>query len=128
MKLLIDTHTLLWTYWGDPKLSKTAALLITDPVNTVFVSPASHWETAIKVSATKLILREPFQDFIQHAIFDNGFLILPIEPRHTAALIGLPRHHKDPFDRLLIAQAIVEDIPIVSADSAFDAYPIRRIW
>ena len=94
----------------------------------VFVSPASHWETAIKVSTTKLIMREPFQDFIQHAIFGNGFIILPIEPLHTAALIGLPRHHKDPFDRLLIAQAIVENIPIVSADSAFDAYPIRRIW
>lgn len=131
MNLLIDTHTLLWVYWGDPKLSATAALLVTDPANTVFVSPASHWELAIKVSTTKLNLRESFPDFVQHAIFDNGFVILPVEPRHTTVLATLSypsSRHKDPFDRLLIAQAIAEGIPIVSADSDFDAYPVRRLW
>jgi PIN domain nuclease of toxin-antitoxin system len=93
-----------------------------------FVSPASYWELAIKVGLGKYTLTESYEDFIQHAIFDNGFLILPIEPRHTALLISLPLHHKDPFDRLMVAQAMVEGIPLVSADPALDSYPITRLW
>jgi PIN domain nuclease of toxin-antitoxin system len=92
------------------------------------VSPASYWELAIKISLRKYTLHESFEDFIQHAVLDNGFAILPIEPRHTAALIPLPYHHKDPFDRLIIAQALVEGISIVSADAQFDAYGIKRLW
>lgn len=128
MKILLDTHTLIWAYSNDPKLSATAANLIIDPANQCVISPATYWELAIKLGTGKPILTEPFGDFIQHAIHDNGFTILPIEPRHCEPLTTLSRHHNDPFDRMLIAQAMVEGMPIVSADTSLDAYPIRRLW
>lgn len=128
MRLLLDTHALLWFYLGSGGLSPRALAAILDQANTKYVSPASFWEIAIKLSIGKYALLEPYEDFIQHAIFDNGFDILAVEPRHTAALVALPWPHKDPFDRLLIAQAMVEMILIVSADKTFDRYPITRIW
>ena len=127
MRILLDTHALLWFYLGDPQLSATARRLIEDPGNTKLVSPASYWELAIKISLGNYLLRESYDDFIQHAISDNGFVILPVEPKHTAALISLPHHHKDPFDRLMVAQARVEGIPVVSADSLLDPYGITRL-
>ncbi len=128
MRVLLDTHTLLWFALDDPQLSAAAKAVIVDPANEKYVSPASWWEIGIKMSAGKYTLTVPHEVFFDTAIAANGFLVLNIEPRHTAALIGLPQPHKDPFDRLLIAQAIVEDVPIISADAAFDAYPVRRIW
>jgi PIN domain nuclease of toxin-antitoxin system len=128
VNLLLDTHSLLWVYWNDPKLSTTAAQLVTDPTNRVLVSPASYWEIAIKIKTSKLVLRESFLDFVQHAILDNGFAILPIEPAHCDQLTTLPFHHKDPFDRLLVAQALAEDLPILSIDPILDAYGIQRLW
>lgn len=128
MKILLDTHTLLWFYLGDPQLSATARNLIDDPANTKLISPASYWELAIKISLGNYVLTESYDDFIQHAILDNGFLVLPVEPRHTGALITLPHHHKDPFDRLLVAQALVEGIPLVSVDPDLDKYLITRLW
>lgn len=128
MNVVLDTHVLLWHYLDDRRLSAMANAAIGDPANRIFVSAASHWEVAIKVSTGKYALHVPFSVFIQEAIVDNGFALLPIEPRHTAELVGLPYHHRDPFDRLLIAQAIVEHLDVVSADSALDSYPIRRIW
>jgi PIN domain nuclease of toxin-antitoxin system len=128
LNVLLDTHTLIWFYSNDAALSAAASALIQDPANTVLVSPASYWEMAIKMSTGKLVLAEPFLDFIQHAVADNGFIILPIEPRHCDAVIGLPYHHRDPFDRILIAQAIADSIAIVGADGVFDSYPIRRLW
>ncbi len=99
-----------------------------DPTNRVLVSPASYWEIAIKIKTSKLVLREPFLDFAQHAIHDNGFSILPIEPAHCDRLTTLPFHHRDPFDRLLIAQALTENWPLLSIDPALDAYGIQRLW
>jgi PIN domain nuclease of toxin-antitoxin system len=128
VRLLLDTHALLWFYLGDPLLSGPAQDAIIDPNNVKLVSPASYWEIAIKLSIQKYTLHVSYEEFIQEAVFDNGFEILPIEPRHTAALISLTFHHKDPFDRMLIAQATVEGIPIVSVDSKFDPYPITRFW
>ena len=128
MNVLLDTHALLWFALDDPQLSRAAHALVVDPANEKFVSPMSWWEIAIKMSMKKYTLTVAHDVFFETAIRDNGFRVLPIEPRHTAALVTLPFYHKDPFDRLLIAQAIVEDIPIVSADSAFDPYPVRRIW
>ena len=130
MRILLDTHALLWFYLGDPRLSDQARTVIEDAANTKFVSPASYWELAIKVSLGKYVLTESYDDFVQHAIFDNGFLILPVEPRHTAQVAVLPfvSGHKDPFDRLLVAQAIIEEIPIVSNDEALDQYSITRLW
>jgi PIN domain nuclease of toxin-antitoxin system len=128
VRLLLDTHTLLWFYLGDPQLSSAAEAAIVDPGNAKFVSPASYWELAIKLSMKKYTLHVPFEDLIQEAVFDNGFEILPIEPRHTVALIPLVFHHKDPFDRMLIAQATVEGLLVVGADAVFDQYGVSRLW
>ncbi len=128
MKLLLDTHALLWFALDDPQLSRAADALIKDPGNEVWVSPASYWEIAIKMSVGKYSLTVPHQVFFEGAIADNGFTILPIEPRHSAAVVTLPHHHRDPFDRMVIAQAIVEAMAVVGTDAAFDAYPVRRLW
>lgn len=128
MRLLLDTHAFLWFVLNDPQLSTGAQSLLIDPANDVLLSPASYWEIAIKVRLGKLNLHAPYDDFLQRGLAGNDFDILPIEPRHTSVLTSLPLHHRDPFDRLLIAQAIVEAIPIVGMDTAFDAYGIRRLW
>jgi PIN domain nuclease of toxin-antitoxin system len=126
--LLLDTHTFLWFLLDNPQLSATAKNFIIDPSNDFEVSPATYWEIAIKISLGKYELPEPYNVFIEREITTNDFRILPIEPKHTAALTTLPFHHRDPFDRLLIGQAIVEGIPILSVDPAFDAYPVARLW
>jgi PIN domain nuclease of toxin-antitoxin system len=128
MRLLLDTHTLLWFALGDPRLSARALALILDRANVKLVSPASYWEIAIKMRLGKYALNKSYEEFFRTAIDLNGFLYLHIEPRHTAALLTLPNHHKDPFDHMLIAQATVEGTPIVSVDSQLDPYPITRLW
>jgi PIN domain nuclease of toxin-antitoxin system len=128
VKVLLDSHALLWYTVNDPQLSGDAKALILDPANEVSFSSASFWEIAIKVSINKLKLHQPFEDFIDVCLNRYGFKILPIEPKHAAVLIGLPFHHRDPFDRLLVAQAMVEGVPIVSSDATLDRYPIRRLW
>ncbi len=130
MNLLLDTHTLIWFVLADPLLSVIARALIEDPNNEIMVSPASFWEIAIKVSKGKLALNQPYGNFIDLCLNQYGFRGLPIGPAHTTQLATLPfpPGHKDPFDRLLIAQAIVENIPIISVDGAYDHYPVRRIW
>jgi PIN domain nuclease of toxin-antitoxin system len=128
MRLLLDTHAFLWFILDEPQLSATARALIADPGNHINVSPATYWEIAIKIRLDKYVLPEPFQSFMEREISVNRFTILHIEPRHVAPLTTLPFHHKDPFDRLLVAQAIVEQIPLVSNDSDLDAYPIQRLW
>jgi PIN domain nuclease of toxin-antitoxin system len=128
MDLLLDTHALLWFALGDSQLSATANSLIRDPANRVFVSPASYWEIAIKMSKGKYLLHVPHATFFEGAIANNGFGVLHIEPRHTEVIVTLVHHHNDPFDRILIAQAIAEGMSILSGDPAFDAYPITRLW
>ena len=128
MKILLDTHTFLWFVLGDAQLSSTARSLIEDVATTKLVSPAVYWELAIKISIGKYKLNEPFESFLDRGIIQNGFQILPIEPRHAAELTTLPFHHRNPFERLIIAQAIIEQIPVVSADKAFDDYPVKRLW
>jgi PIN domain nuclease of toxin-antitoxin system len=126
--ILLDTHTFLWFILDDAQLSSKADALISDPSNEISISPVTYWEIAIKISIGKYSLPEPYQVFMDREIGINNFRILAIQPKHTATLIDLPLYHKDPFDRLLISQAIVENMPILSADKAFDAYPIHRIW
>lgn len=121
MKLLLDTHTLLWFVTSDPQLSATARALIADEDNGLFLSPASYWEVAIKVSIGKYPLTVPFETFFTTALATNGIQILPV-------LSALPMHHKDPFDRMIAAQALVESIPVVSIDAALDPYGITRLW
>lgn len=128
MRLLLDTHAMYWYIDGDPQLSATACTLIQDASNEVLISPASYWEIAIKISIGKWQLNRTYEEFLDIGFNRYGFQILPILPTHTAAVISLPFLHKDPFDRLLIAQAIVEAIPIVSADPVMDSYPVRRLW
>ena|SRR5687767_3044171 len=108
MKLLLDTHTFLWFIMGNPNLSANARAMIEDQANEKFLSVASLWETAIKVSIGKLALSAPFDTLIPQQLSANGFELLNLEVRHAAMLIDLPFHHRDPFDRLLIAQAVVE--------------------
>jgi len=128
MILLLDTHALLWFVWDDPQLSAVAKGLIEDPDNRKLVSIASCWEIAIKVSIGKLSLGEPSRTFLERELTNNNFELLPISLEHATAVETLPFHHRDPFDRLLIAQAILESVPILSADSALDPYPITRLW
>jgi PIN domain nuclease of toxin-antitoxin system len=128
LKLLLDTHTLLWFALGDERCSDKARQLIEDPINEKWVSPASLWELAIKISLGRYSLPGHFEDFAHAAIEGNGFSTLPILPKHTGSLIHLPFHHRDPFDRLVIAQAMTELMSLVSADEVFDAYPIQRLW
>jgi PIN domain nuclease of toxin-antitoxin system len=128
VRVLLDTHVMYWYIEGDPQLSTTARTLIRDVSNEVLISPASYWEIAIKVSLGKWRLNRPYEDFIDITLKQYGFLLLPILPAHTARLIGMPFYHKDPFDRLLAAQALAEGIPMVSADSAFDDYDVTRLW
>ena len=127
MKLLLDTHTFSWFIGGEPQLSAEARRLIEDEANTRYLSIASAWEVAIKAGLGKLDLRMPLAAFWAQ-IPRNGVALLPIAIEHLSAVSALPLHHRDPFDRLLIAQALVERLPIVSADPLFDAYPITRLW
>ena len=128
MRLLLDTHAMYWYIEGAPQLSATAQTLIQDAANEVLISPASYWEIAIKTSIGKWQLNQPYERFVDIALNQYRFQVLPILPTHTALLIGLPFHHRDPFDRMLVAQAMVEGIPIVGNDRALDAYGISRLW
>ncbi len=128
MRLLLDTHAFLWFVLNDPQLSTAARTAISDPKNGVFVSPATFWEVAIRVSIGKYTVHGPLEDFFQRAIKDNDFEVLPIEARHAARVAALPFHHKDPFDRMLIAQALVEGLTLVSIEAAFAAYGVNRLW
>lgn len=128
MRLLLDTHAFLWFILGEPQLSAKADALISDPNNDIHVSPASYWEIAIKISLGKYSLPEPYAVFMQREIAANDFRILHIEPKHTAIVSTMPFHHRDPFDRLIVAQATVEQIAVVSSDAALDAYGITRHW
>ncbi|HVA48615.1 MAG TPA: type II toxin-antitoxin system VapC family toxin [Pirellulales bacterium] len=128
MRLLLDTHAFLWYILDDPQLSAKADALISDANNEIEVSPASYWEIAIKIRLDKYSLPEPYQMFMEREIATNGFRILHIEPKHTALITTMPFHHRDPFDRLIVAQAQVEQIAIVSGDTALDAYGVTRLW
>ena len=119
---------LVWYTHADPKLPSARRADIQNAANEIWVSPASYWEIAIKVHLGKWRLLRPYADFM-HLVFNvYGFRALHVLPDHTVRLIGLPDHHRDPFDRLLIAQALHEGITLVSSDATFDLYGIPRIW
>jgi PIN domain nuclease of toxin-antitoxin system len=128
VRILLDTHAFLWFFGGDPKLSVAARSTIEDSNNDNFLSVASLWEIAIKTSLGKLSLQGSFERVIAQALADVDAGLIPIELDHLSEVAGLPFHHRDPFDRLLIAQAKSEQMPLVSADSSFDPYGVRRIW
>jgi len=124
MNLLLDTQAFLWFESGDKRITATVKQAITEPVNVKFISMAVFWEIAIKNSLGKLELHIPFDDLLML----NGYTHLHITGSHLKAVRALPYHHRDPFDRLLIAQAMQESFAIISADKQFDSYGIKRIW
>jgi len=128
VRALLDTHALLWWLSDDPALSKPARKFIAETKNTVIVSAASAWEIATKVCLGKLATAaELAADFVGF-VGRESFELLPISPDHAIRAGLLPGPYKDPFDRMLIAQAQAEDIPIVTNEIVFDAYGVRRIW
>ncbi|HKY53860.1 MAG TPA: type II toxin-antitoxin system VapC family toxin [Anaerolineales bacterium] len=128
MNILLDTHVFLWFIDDNPRLSEPARVLIETEDSQPFISMASLWEMAIKISLGKLELEQPYEVFIPQQLALNGIGILNISLEHTAAVATLPFHHRDPFDRLIVVQSKIEKMNLVSADPAFDAYQVQRVW
>ncbi len=124
--MLLDTHALLWFLEDDARLPPSLRSLIEDS-DSVFVSIVSLWEIAIKLSINKLVLQVEFQD-LPNALDELEIRVLPLAFADAAQYLSLPLHHRDPFDRMLIAQAMTNSLAIASADTAFDGYPIQRMW
>jgi PIN domain nuclease of toxin-antitoxin system len=128
MRLLLDTHTFIWYVTDNPKLSAHVKLLIEDENNEKLVSIASIWEMAIKHSIGRLNFSLPFMEFVGQQLTVSNIGLLEINLQHIEVVASLPLHHRDPFDRLIIAQSMVEQIPILSVDAIYDAYAIARVW
>lgn len=128
MKVLLDTHTFLYFISGSPDLSNVARTAIETPNNQRFLSIASLWEISIKVSIQKLQVGMSMSELIRRQVHGNAIEILQIEPHHLDQCVTLPFHHKDPFDRLIIAQSFSENMPLVTKDSAFRTYGLSMIW
>jgi PIN domain nuclease of toxin-antitoxin system len=128
VNLLLDTHAFLWFLDDDARLVSPAKALIEDTANRKLVSMATCWEIAIKAGLKRLDLGEPAATFLPRELANNGFDVLPIELAHATLVETLPPHHKDPFDRLLIAQLLIERFSVISADEAFDQYGVTRLW
>jgi PIN domain nuclease of toxin-antitoxin system len=128
MRLLLDTHTFLWWINNDSLLSDSARVAIANERNECFLSLASCWELAIKASIGKLRLTKPVERFIPEELTANDFQLLSIDFRHIAKVETLPFHHRDPFDRLLVAQVLTEKMTIISADTVLSEYGVKRIW
>lgn len=128
MRFLLDTHTFLWWVWDAPELSSKARKILGNTENECLLSLASSWEIAIKLSLGKLTLASGIERFIPEQLSANGFRQLGIDFRHVARVATLPFHHRDPFDRLLAAQAMEEKLVIVSADAVFQKYGVKRIY
>jgi len=128
MDVLLDSHCMIWALDNPSKLSPVAAAVLQDPHNTLHLSAVSVWEIAIKVGKGRLPLSLPFRQWIDNAIAHLGLQVVPIKLDHAERQVVLPFHHRDPFDRLLVSQALVDGIPLVSSDAIFDAYGVKRIW
>ncbi|QDU30913.1 PIN domain protein [Anatilimnocola aggregata] len=127
MKLLLDTHAFMWLDSSSAKLSPTAKQAIGDPANEVWFSTASIWEIQIKLAIGKLQLQEPLAQIIAKQK-SNQLSELAIRSEHVIGLAGLPLVHRDPFDRMLIAPAVVEGYTLVTADATFSQYPVKLLW
>lgn len=128
MKVLLDSHVFLWYFAADPRLNKTAIAIMADVRNELLLSMASLWEIGIKSSIGRLTLPTPFAALIPLQLQQAQIRVLDIRLEHVAEGCALPFHHKDPFDRMLAAQCLVEKIPLLSSDAMFDQYAIQRIW
>lgn len=128
MRLLLDTHAFLWAIAEEERLSQRVRDLLQDLNNDVLVSLASIWEIAIKAGLGHLDVPDDLEGFIAKQLSRTGIAMLPIEFRHVVGVRDLPMHHRDPFDRLLIAQSRIERIPIISVDARFNAYGVDIVW
>ncbi|MGH9533001.1 MAG: type II toxin-antitoxin system VapC family toxin [Terriglobales bacterium] len=128
MTCLLDTHCFLWAILNDPRLSAQVGQILGDGRNQLLLSVASVWEIIVKVEIGRLPLPRPAADFMMRRIVKSGIRVLPIRLEHALRLEGLPMHHRDPFDRMLVAQALEEGVPILSADAALRAYGAEIIW
>lgn len=128
MRILLDTHAFLWWVMDNDRLSDRVRKIILDSNNQVFFSAASAWELSIKVGTRNLILPEPIDIYIPTRLANNSFESLPIEIRHTLQVASLPDHHRDPFDRILVAQCLVDNLTIASCDPQIKRYPVQQIW
>ncbi|MEG4515912.1 MULTISPECIES: type II toxin-antitoxin system VapC family toxin [unclassified Microcoleus] len=128
MRLLLDPHTFIWYVTDNPRLSANVKLLIEDENNEKLVSIASIWEMAIKHSIGRLNFSLPFMEFVRQQLSVSNIGLLEINLNHIEVAASLPLHHRDPFDRLIIAQSMAEQIPVLSVDAIFDAYAIARVW
>jgi PIN domain nuclease of toxin-antitoxin system len=128
VNILLDTHVFLWFIAENPRLSEPARVLIEAEDSQPFLSMASLWEIAIKISLGKLHLERSYEAFIPQQLALNGIGILNFSLEHIAAIASLPFHHRDPFDRLIAVQSKIEKMTLVSADSSFDLYEIERVW
>lgn len=127
MRLLLDTHVWLWMLSDPPRLTHEARELISDPENELLLSAVSSWEISIKFALGKLGLPEPPAEYVPSRMIETGVVGLPIEHAHALAVATLPSHHRDPFDRILIAQAMIESIPIITADEQFIPYDVQLV-
>jgi PIN domain nuclease of toxin-antitoxin system len=128
MKLLFDTHALIWFAEDSPQFTAAALKAIREEGAEVFCSAANIWEIAIKAAIGKLQLVADLQTEFRSKLAQNNIVFLPIQYEHAARVAVLPFHHRDPFDRLLVAQTLIEDMSLISHDKVLDAYGIRRIW
>lgn len=128
MRVLLDTHVVIWWVDQDKLLSRVAHAAIADPTNELLISAATIWEISIKVGVGKLSLSLPFRPWMERAVHDLRAIVLPVTVEYSDMQSSLPRHHGDPFDRMLIGQAKVERIPILSNDSVLDKYGVTRLW
>lgn len=127
MDVLLDTHAFLWYFQDSEQLSSEAAEILENTDNAIFLNIASLWEIAIKLGLGKLKLQKPFHD-LQEVLTQLAIQIIPITFSDAECYLGLPLHHRDPFDRMLIAQATTHSLVIISQDKQFDAYAIQRVW
>jgi len=128
VNVLLDTHAFLWWVLDDSRLSRRVRDVVGDPRNDVFFSVASAWELAIKAALGRLELPGALEDLLPEQLTLNGFRVLPVTLAHAMAVARLPHHHHDPFDRLLVAQARVEGLRLVTRDRQLARYGVDRIW
>ncbi len=128
MRALLDTHVFLWAVSEPERLSESARKVIESGASELFLSVASLWEISIKIGIGKLLLPKPEDRYLRDQLLLNNVSTLAVEARHTLELISIPLHHRDPFDRLVIAQSLVEGIPIITADSVLKQYSAQIIW
>jgi PIN domain nuclease of toxin-antitoxin system len=128
MKLLLDTHTFIWFVFNAPEMPAATRDLLEDAASELYFSHASVWEMAIKVSIGKLSFSTKVTDLVSHQAQQDDIQLLPTRLAHLELIETMPLHHKDPFDRLLIAQAQVENLTVVGVDAAFDPYGVKRLW